>query len=56
MNQMHSDIENVYYTLIEGLKNVTGVPIKYYLMPISWLIDDFKIEKLYVKAYSDSGL
>ena len=49
MNQMHSDIENVHYKGIKDLKNVTGVPINYYLMPISRLIDNFKIEKLYVK-------
>ena len=49
MNQMNLDINNVYYTQIKDLKNVTGVPIKFYLMPISRLIDNFKIEKLYVK-------
>jgi hypothetical protein len=49
MNQMYSDIKNVYYTQIKDLKNVTGVPIKYFLMPISRLIKNFKIEKLYVK-------
>jgi hypothetical protein len=46
---MYSDIKNVYYTQIKDLKNVTGVPIKYFLMPISRLIKNFKIEKLYVK-------
>jgi hypothetical protein len=46
---MNLDIENVYYTQIKDLKNVTGVPIKFHLMPISRLIDNFKIEKLYVK-------
>ncbi len=46
---MHSDIENVYYTQIKDLKNVTGVPIKFHLLPISRLIDNFKIQKLYIK-------